>query len=155
MPQLHHDARSRFGIRFSMLARRWRRELDHSLSHLGLTSTTWAPLIHLDEAGDGISQKALAALLGSDAASLVRLLDILARDGFLERRADPLDKRSRLIFLTPAGRERVAFIREALAASEAAMLADLSDDQVDLLNHSLSLIDVRITQLALRDDKNA
>ncbi|MGG2362798.1 MarR family transcriptional regulator, partial [Salmonella enterica] len=60
---MEQHPRARFGLEFALLARRWRRTLDFRLAEAGLTDATWAPLVHLHESGDGISQKALAALV--------------------------------------------------------------------------------------------
>lgn len=126
----HDHPRTRFGLRFALLARRWRRTLDARLGEAGLTDATWAPLVHLHESGDGISQKTLAALAGLDASSLVRLIDILADRGMVERRTDPADRRARLIYLTAAGRAAVADILHLLGGHEAEMLADIGDDEL-------------------------
>lgn len=122
--------RTRFGLEFALLARRWRRTLDTRLAEAGLTDATWAPLVHLHESGDGISQKALAALVGLDASSLVRLLDILVARGLVERRTDPADRRARLIYLTGPGRVAVADILRLLNGREAEILADVSDAEL-------------------------
>ncbi|MGO4611814.1 MarR family transcriptional regulator, partial [Variovorax sp. 2RAF20] len=76
----------RIGIRLVGLARRWRQALDARLSSAGLSDATWAPLIHLHELGGGISQSELAAAVGLDGSSLVRLLDILVEQALIERR---------------------------------------------------------------------
>ncbi|MBS0519040.1 MAG: MarR family transcriptional regulator [Proteobacteria bacterium] len=122
--------RFRFGIRFSLLARAWRRELDHVVAGIGLTDATWAPLVHLEEFGEGITQKDLACRVGIDSSSLVRLLDILNERGLIERRTDTSDRRARQVFLTPAGRRVLADIRRALQAVEAKLLADLTDEEI-------------------------
>ncbi|MCK0198742.1 MarR family transcriptional regulator [Ancylobacter sp. 6x-1] len=128
--------RLRFGITFSLLARRWRRTLEAHLSAAGLSGATWVPLVHLRETGGGISQKELAALVGVDGSSLVRVLDILAREGLIERRKDERDGRTNLIHLTTPGKERVGEIRRTLGAAEEAMLADLADcDLAAMLGH--------------------
>ena len=137
-------ARSRFGIRFSLIARRWRRELVSALASEGLTDATWAPLVHLDETGGGITQKQLAALVGVDASSLVRLLDILERKGLIERKADAADGRSRRVYLTADGDVQVRKIREHLVRNEEAMLVDISDDDIALMVDMLERIDVRL-----------
>jgi len=142
--------RARFGVRFSMLARRWRRALDEHLVASGLSGATWVPLIHLHESGDGVTQKELAALVGLDGSSLVRLLDILSRQGLVERRTDAADARARLVFLTDAGRARVAEIRRALSEAEAEMLQDISDaDLAAMLGH-FALIEERLQALQAR-----
>lgn len=142
--------RARFGVRFSMLARRWRRALDAHLVASGLSDATWVPLVHLHELGDGVTQKQLAARVGLDGSSLVRLLDILSRQGLLERRTDTSDARARLVFLTDAGRERVAEIRKALVEAEAEMLQDISDAELASMLEHFSLIEGRLQALQAR-----
>lgn len=139
--------RSRFGIRFSLLARRWRQALDARLAAAGLSDATWIPLVHLQETGGGITQKELAALVGIDGSSLVRLLDILSRQGLVERRPDESDGRARLIHLTPAGVQRVAEIREELTRGEEDMLADLSDADVAAVLKHFERIEQRLLAL--------
>jgi DNA-binding MarR family transcriptional regulator len=75
-----------------------------------------APL-HLTPAHAGIlwnlahqpdmTQRALADLLGAFPSRLVLLLDELEKKGLVERRADPADRRSHALRLTPAGKERL------------------------------------------------
>ncbi|MFC3569129.1 MarR family transcriptional regulator [Paracoccus sp. TOH] len=136
--------RFRFGIRFSLLARRWRRAIDAHLAAAGLTDATWVPLIHLQETGGGITQKELALLVGVDGSSLVRVLDILARQGLVERRPDASDGRARLIHLTDLGRQRVAEIRRTLAAGEDELLADLSDAEIAAMLGHFDRIEQRL-----------
>lgn len=142
--------RARFGVRFSLLARRWRRALDARLAEAGLSDATWVPLVHLHESGGGITQKELAALVGIDGSSLVRLLDILCRQGLVERRVDTADGRARLVHLTAAGEARVAEIRRELAKGEAEMLADLSDADIARMLEHFEKIDQRLQALQAR-----
>jgi MarR family transcriptional regulator, transcriptional regulator for hemolysin len=136
--------RARFGVRFSLLARRWRRALDAHLAARGLSDATWTPLVHLQESRDGITQKELAALVGIDGSSLVRLLDILHRQGLIERRVDAADGRARLVHLTDAGRARVAEIRRALVEAEAEILKDISDADIEGMLGHFALIEERL-----------
>jgi len=138
--------RELFGFRFAVLARRWRRAAERNLEEAGLTDASWAPLIHLAESGDGITQKALAARVGSDGSSLVRLLDILERRGFIERRVDAQDRRARLIFLTDPGRRGVADIREVLARTDVELLAGLSDAELDGMLSAFDRIAARLDE---------
>jgi MarR family transcriptional regulator for hemolysin len=139
--------RARFGLQFGLLARRWRRTLDARLAEAGLSDATWAPLVHLHESGDGISQKALAALVGLDASSLVRLIDILVARGLVERRTDATDRRARLIHLTDAGRRAVAEILRLLVGREAEILADVSDAELVQVMDVFARIGRRLPQL--------
>lgn len=146
--------RSRFGIRFSLLARRWRRTIEAQLAAAGLTDATWVPLVHLKETGGGITQKDLAALVGVDGSSLVRVLDILEREGLIERRRDANDGRARLIHLTPQGIIRVDAIRRELGRAEEAILTDLSDAEIDMMLRHFETIDRRLSALEAGSEKS-
>lgn len=139
--------RARFGVRFALLARRWRRALDARLAQAGLSDATWVPLVHLQESGGGITQKELAALVGIEGSTLVRLLDILSQRGLVERRVDASDGRARLIHLTDAGHTRVAEIRAELAKGEADILTDLSDAELDSMLRQFERIEQRLQNL--------
>lgn len=141
------SSRQRFGFQFSVLARQWRRTLDESLERAGLSDATWAPLIHLQELGEGVTQKELAHRLGIDGSSLVRLLDILEQKGFIERQVDKDDRRARQIYLTDAGRAAVKDIRRVLSRAEAKMLADVSDAELDAVLHIFARIAARIRSI--------
>lgn len=130
-----------FGMRFAMLARRWRQSLEASLAEAGLTDATWAPMVHLHETGGGLTQKQLAARLGIDASTLVRLLDILERQDLIVRRPDEHDGRARKVSLSPAGEDRVRHIRDLLWKQESLMLADLSDEQIVAMMQGFEAID--------------
>lgn len=147
MTDTKHTPRSRFGIRFSLLARRWRRALDARLAAEGLSDATWAPLMHLKETGGGTTQKELAALVGVDGSSLVRVLDILVRQGFVERRVDEADARARLIYLTPEGESRVNEIRKVLTKGEEAMLVDIDDAEIAAMLEHFDRIERRLEAL--------
>lgn len=136
--------RDRFGIRFSMLSRLWRRTIDQRMAAAGLADISWSPLIHLAESGDGVSQKQLASLVGMDGSSLVRLLDTLEARGHIQRCPSPQDRRIKLIMLTDAGQAAVRDIRRHLLAIEHEMLVDLSDEQLTEMLDALALIQQRI-----------
>ena len=146
--------RESFGLRFFMMARRWRRALDGHLVMAGMTDATWRPLVHLQESGGGITQKDLSARVGVDTSSLVRVLDILERDGLIERRRDEHDGRANLIYLTEAGRAREHQIRKALRDAEAIALARLTDEEIEALMVSLEALNhglCDLEQVAGRD----
>ncbi|MBB3984014.1 MarR family transcriptional regulator [Sagittula sp. NFXS13] len=138
------STRARFGLRFSLVARRWRRALDAHLSDSGVTGAIWVPLVHLHETGGGLTQKALALLVGVDSSSLVRIIDILCREGLVERRPDSSDGRAKLVYLTDAGQDRVAKIRAELIQAETEILADLSDDEIETMTTLIGRIDARL-----------
>ena len=148
MPHETLPPRAAFGVRFSLLARRWRRQIEARLASNGLTDTTWIPLVHLHRTGGGVTQKELAALVGVDGSSLVRVLDILAQDGLIERRKDAVDGRARRIWLTRDGTRRVAEIMRHLVEAEEQLLVDLSDAQISEMLAQFDRIEQRMSDIA-------
>lgn len=144
--------RDRFGFQFVTLARLWRKAVDAQLAAEGLNDARWAPLIHLSESGGGITQAELARRVGIDASTLVRLLDLLAGAGFVERRADPADRRARRLHLTPAGEEEVARTRERLIAIEARMLEGLDAATLARMSQAFEGIAQRAQALLAPED---
>ena len=94
-----------FGFRVARIARRLRQAVDSELGAYGLTEATWRPLAYVGRLGEGVRQRELAAALGIEGPSLVRLLDNLERRGLIERREQKGDRRVRGIYLTAPGRE--------------------------------------------------
>jgi len=138
------SVRARFGIRFSIVARRWRQELEAALAREGLTDATWAPMIHLDESGGGLLQKELAERVGIDDSTLVRLLDILEQKGWTERRTDPSDARARRVYLTHAGQRQVQHIRSILLRTETSLLDSLGDAEIISALEAIDRLDARL-----------
>ena len=134
-------ARDTFGRRLSALARGWRRAIDHELASLNLTDATWRPLIHLHLVGAPIRQKDLAACLGLDGSSVVRLLDILSADGLVERTDDPNDRRAKLLKLTPAGSEVATRVHVRIQAFEQRLLQGVKDTDIERFSVVFDLLE--------------
>lgn len=122
-------------FRLAALTRRWRQVLDAEFQSCGLTDATWRPLLHLHHMGDGVRQKDLAASLGLEGPSVVRLLDTLTGKGLVLRTEDETDRRAKLLALTDEGRALVEIIQQSVVALEeqafkpfsSAELAEMSD----------------------------
>jgi DNA-binding MarR family transcriptional regulator len=61
-------------------------------------------LAQLDRAPDGLTMSALSARLMVSNGNVTGLVEAMARDGLVERRANPADRRSALISATAEGR---------------------------------------------------
>src|SRR5512140_3591933 len=105
------------------LTRRCRQVLDSEFHSSGLTDATWRPLLHLHILGDGVRQKDLAASVGIEGPSLVRLIDTLVAKGLLQRSEDATDRRAKLLCLTTEGQLIVARIKEIVAPLENELLS--------------------------------
>jgi DNA-binding MarR family transcriptional regulator len=79
----------------------------------------------------------LATRLRVSKQALNHLLGQLERRGYLERRPDPDDRRSKRIALTPRGVKAAATIREAVAEVEEAWAEELGPERFDQLRELL------------------
>ena len=121
-----------FTRRFMQLSRTWRQEADAALAGLGLTYATAQPLLEVHRLGNAQRQTTLAAALGIEGASLVRLLDQLCAANQLIRCDDPSDRRAKTIRLTSEGSALVKKVEGTLEPLRAKLLADVSDHDLKI-----------------------
>src|ERR1700726_1599425 len=119
-----------FGFRVARIARRLRQAVDGELAAYGLTEATWRPLAYVGRLGEGVRQRELAAALGIEGPSLVRLLDNLERRGLIERREQAGDRRVRGIYLTAPGRELQRRVLRISDSIQQRLLASADPDDV-------------------------
>lgn len=76
--------------------------------------------------GDAPSQAQLSAVTGRDKTRLIGNLDRLETLGLVTREPDPVDRRHRIVSLTPVGLRVLKHCREQIRAMEEELLGDLS-----------------------------
>jgi len=123
--------RSNLLYHLGLMTRRWRQVLDSEFQAAGLTDATWRPLLHLHLLGDGVRQKELAASVGIEGPSLVRLIDTLVTKGLIERSEDGSDRRAKLLCLTEEGQLVVVRIQKIVTPLENELLSPFSDTEID------------------------
>jgi DNA-binding MarR family transcriptional regulator len=96
-------------------------------------------LAYLRDNGQASSQQGLFEALCIDANSCVLLLNDLERQGYVERRRDPQDRRRHLVSITDDGLEALERAEHAQGSIEAEVLNALSPEQRATLHHLLSL----------------
>ncbi|HZK90855.1 MAG TPA: MarR family transcriptional regulator [Stellaceae bacterium] len=90
------------GLRLHAVARLIRRRFERSVRQAGLPITRLQASLMLYVARNpGVSQTAAASDLDVEPIALVRMLDRLAEERLVERRAHPTDRRVRTLWLTP------------------------------------------------------
>ena len=100
------------------VARLLRTRSDQRARARGMTRAQWVILARV-HATPGLSQNELASLLEVEPITVGRLVDRLEAHGFLERRADPADRRIRRLHLLPGAEpalDEISKAREILAA---------------------------------------
>lgn len=83
----------------------------------------------LIERNQGMSQSSLARALSLDRSTMVAVIDQLERRGLVRRHKDPNDRRRHALHLTDVGCAFMARVRDRVAAHEAKMTAQLSDEE--------------------------
>ncbi len=87
-----------FGFILREVTRLYTRRFEERARTLGLTLPQCKVLVYLAK-NEGVSQAQLSELTEVEPMSLVRILDHMEDEGLLERRASPLDRRARSLFL--------------------------------------------------------
>ncbi len=124
------------GFLLGDVARLTRTSFDRRVMALGLTRSQWWLLtcIYRDQ---GLAQSELADVLEIGKVALGNLVDRLEAKGWVERKADPQDRRTKRIFLTAAAQPIIDSMRAPAQDLYEMLVAGLSKQQreslVDLL----------------------
>jgi MarR family transcriptional regulator, repressor for mepA len=105
----------------------------------GLTHEQSAALVYLVR-NPGVIQRDIAQMSRTSAASVSSLLQGLERRGFVERRTEPGNERSKRVYATPAGSELIAGFDTAMTGVEEAILAPLDQAERATLRALLTKI---------------
>lgn len=104
---------SELAYRMSDNSRLLRRLFDERVRQHGLTAAQARLLLSLDHF-PGENQAFYADRLEIEPITLTRIVDRMEEAGWLERRADPADRRARILHLTAKSRRIVQTLRETL-----------------------------------------
>jgi DNA-binding MarR family transcriptional regulator len=97
------------------------RKVDLAPQHAGM--------LRILSAKAGITQQALAEILGIVASRLVVLVDEMERRGLIERRKNPEDRRSHALYVTENGRSKLEAVGRIAREHSHALLAAISEDE--------------------------
>ena len=138
-----------FGFLVNDVARLFGRRFDQNGRgrRLGLTRAQCRTLGYLAR-NEGINQAGLADLLEIRPMTLVRQIDRMEEAGWIERRADPADRRARRLYLTAKARPVLGRIWNVANETRDEALARLtpqeSDQLIDLLHRVHSTLSERV-----------
>ena len=102
--------------------------LARHLQSLQITPTQFA-VVALVGANKGLTQRALAAAVGTDQSTLVSLLDKLQARGWLGRRRSEHDRRYHVLTLTADGASQLRQLKRAVRRQDAKLSGALSADE--------------------------
>ena len=96
-----------------------------------ITLLQWAVLVHIAVNPD-IDQSGLSERAGIDRTNTGRIVEELLKAGFVDRRVDDLDRRSRLLRVTAQGRDVLKRLRPLALALEDRLLAPLTAKEKEI-----------------------
>jgi DNA-binding MarR family transcriptional regulator len=143
--------RDTIGFLMNDTARLMRKDFERRARSIGLTRAQWQTLFHLAR-NEGCNQATLADLMEVEPITLTRTVDRLEACGLVERRADPTDRRARLLFLGERAHPLLEELRMLGAETREIALAGISEDERTLL---MTLLTKMRANLSGRDTATA
>ncbi|WP_269759701.1 MarR family winged helix-turn-helix transcriptional regulator [Variovorax sp. E3] len=128
------------------LTRGFIRLVDGGLRELGLAAGQLPVLVSLKKSKT-LSQAELARIAQVEQPSMAQLLARMERDGLVERVADPQDKRSRLVSLTPSAAKRLPKAKALMDAHVEQALAGFSAEEIEQLTALLLRLDANVARM--------
>ncbi len=122
------DSNRQLGFLLKDVSRRYTRRFEERAQALSLTLPQCRALIYLEN-NEGVSQKRLAELTELDPMTLVRILDRMEADGWVQRRFDPTDRRAHTLWLTSEAKPMLDHIAQLISETRAEVLRDISSEE--------------------------
>ncbi|MFC5768192.1 MarR family winged helix-turn-helix transcriptional regulator [Thauera sinica] len=122
--------REEFAVMLYRCAVVWRGRVDERLRPWDMSYSTWRILKLLLAAEQRYNQRSLAAGIGVETPTLVRLLDRMEKLGLVRREPDGRDRRQKHVDITPDGRALMAQIDPEVLAVREQMLSGLADAEL-------------------------
>jgi MarR family transcriptional regulator for hemolysin len=136
------DPEQSLARQISVTAKRTRAWADSVFAEHGASLVTWIVLRHALHADPpGFSQRQLADDMAIGGPALVPQLDRLEREGLVQRRPDPDDRRVTRVSITPEGRRRHDELAVVAAEIDADLRSLLTPDEADAVYAALARIE--------------
>jgi len=133
---MEEDFDSNIGFLVHDVARLMRTMYDRRMAPLGLTRSQWWVLNHL-YFNEGISQTEFASVLDIEKATVGRLLDRLEAKGWVARKNDPQDKRTKRVYLTEKVQPTLQIMRDMAAVTRDEAVRSLNKTERKQLRNML------------------
>ena len=140
------DLSRQLGFLLKDASRRYTRRFEERAQALSLTLPQCRALLHLEN-NEGVSQKRLSELTELDPMTLVRILDRMEADGWVQRRFDPTDRRAHTVWLLPKSKPVLEHIGHLIAEVRAETLHGLSNEERAKLIELLGRVHANLSSL--------
>jgi len=128
-----------FAFTIMDVARLLKTYADQRARQFGISRAQWAVLMRIDR-NEGLKQSELAEMLNLQPITLTRLLDRLADNGLIERRADPNDRRANRLYLKPAAKPLLGRLADLGADMMETVLEGISSTSIERMLKELSAV---------------
>jgi MarR family transcriptional regulator for hemolysin len=118
------------GRRLARTAKEVSRAFGEALAAAGGSEHVWLILLAL-KTRENANQRALAAAVGIQGATLTHHLNAMEDAGLVTRRRDPQNRRIHVVELTPEGEEAFLRMRSAAVEFDERLRGGLSDDELE------------------------
>lgn len=137
------DTDLQFGTLLKHVFYLWHQVINERLRPRGVSHSQWRVVLELSRSPGPMTQSALAAELGVESPTMVRLLDRLADKGWVAREACPEDRRARHVRLTPRAQHLARELEEVVGDVRRELLGDLGVGQLASCIAALTKIEAR------------
>jgi MarR family transcriptional regulator for hemolysin len=127
-------------VKLVLTVRGFRGQLDERLRRIGHSVSRMETLAAIMNMPDPKSQSDVARRLRVEGATVTRMIDILSREGLVERAPDPGDRRVNLLTITPVGETVLAEIFDVYDNLRGHVLAGLDEADRNEMHRLLDLI---------------
>lgn len=127
--------------------RNWRKIANERIKGLGQTMARWETLFLVAYSDDELTQGELARLISVEGPTMVRMLDVLSKDGLIERRQSKTDRRVTTNRITPKGRRVIKEIMSITNQLRADLLSGIDPEELAVCVRVLSQILKRLDEM--------
>jgi len=127
--------------------RRWRKLANERIKAAGQTMARWETLFLVAFSGQELTQGDLARLIGIEGPTLVRMLDLLAKEGLIARRQSAADGRMTVNTITPQGREVIDRVMGVTNRMRAELLQDIDPAELKVTLKVLGQVIDRLEEM--------
>jgi len=132
-----------FCFRIGALARRLARDLNSLYAQHGITVGQSFVLFYLLQ-NDGSAVKDIASNLQLDSPAITGFVDRLYKDGLVERKEDPGDRRSLQIYLTALGRELAGKLYPIAKEFQQNLKEMITPEELKALERALDVLERKV-----------
>jgi MarR family transcriptional regulator for hemolysin len=134
------DLEERFSDALHGTARTWRQAIDRRLKCLGVSQASWMTIVVTSKAHTPLSQSELAERLGVEGATMVAMVDRLAKAGLVVRQPCQSDRRINRVVLTDAGTRLVETVKAEAAAVRKELLVAIDPTKLAIATELLETL---------------